>query len=74
MLRVTNTSFTQKECLRKAAEYAWLAENGSDAAAAAFAFYQARRWRSLALIARTDESGDGGKDLPSRPGVPPSTG
>lgn len=59
MWRVTNTSFTQNECLQKAVEYDWLAENSRGEAAAAYAFYQARRWRSLALVAQNDESGDG---------------
>ena len=74
MWRVTNTSFTRQECQRKAVEYAWLAENGRCEAAAAYAFYLARRWRSLALVARTDESGDDTEYPSVRLDVPRSTG
>jgi hypothetical protein len=73
MWRVTNTSFTQRGCQRKAVEYEWLAENSRCEAAAAYAFYQARRWRSFALVARTDESGDGSEDPSVRLDVPRST-
>jgi hypothetical protein len=57
MWRVTDMPFTQQECLRQAVEYTWLAENSRCQASAAYAFYKARRWKSLALVARTDESG-----------------
>jgi len=74
MWRVTKTPFTQQECLRRALDYAWLAENSRCEAAAAYAFYQARRWRSLALVARTDESGAKCEGPPDRLNVPRSTG
>lgn len=73
MWRVTNTSFTQRECQRKAVEYAWLAENSRCEATAAYAFHQARRWRSLALVTRIDESDDDCKGPPVRLNGPPST-
>jgi hypothetical protein len=69
MRRVTNTSIGQQECLRRAAEYTWLAENSRCEAAAAYAFHQARRWRSLALVAEVRGSGEGCEDSPIVPVV-----
>ncbi|WP_152536299.1 hypothetical protein [Mesorhizobium loti] len=74
MWRVTNTSFTQQECLRKALEYSWLAENSRSEAAAAYAFYQARYWRSLALVGRTGESDLDCEGTPVRLDNPASDG
>jgi hypothetical protein len=64
MWRATNTSFTRQQCLGKAMEYEWLAENSRSQRAAACAFYQARYWKSLALVARSDGS-DGGDESPA---------
>lgn len=74
MRRVTNTSNTQQECLRRAAEYTWLAENSRSEAAATYAFHQARRWKSLALVAQVGESGEGCEDPPIVPEVFPIAG
>ena len=74
MWRVTNTSFTQQQCLQKALEYSWLAENSRSEAAAAYASYQARYWRSLALVGRAGESDPDCEGTPDRLDDPTSAG
>jgi hypothetical protein len=48
---IRGTSRTQEECLRRALEYEWLAENSPDPNAAAYAWDRGRLWRSLSYVA-----------------------
>jgi hypothetical protein len=57
MRRIGTTTKTREECLRRALEYEWLAGNGPHTAGAAYAWDQARFWRSLALVAQPAASG-----------------
>jgi hypothetical protein len=50
---IRGTSRTQEECLRRALEYEWLAENSPDPNAAAYAWDRARLWRSLSYVANS---------------------
>jgi hypothetical protein len=51
MRRMTTTNKTREECLKRARELDWMAENSVSRDGAAYAYDQARLWRSLALIA-----------------------
>jgi hypothetical protein len=52
---MTSTTETREQCLGRAAEWQWLADNSPNPRAAARAWDQARLWRSLALIARPSQ-------------------
>ena len=52
MWRVKQTDMTREACLRRAVELEWLAENSPTRKGWAVSLYEARRWRSLALVAR----------------------
>jgi len=55
MRRATGTTLTRAECLRRAEELAWLADQAPLEAARADLWAKARKWRSLALVAATNE-------------------
>jgi len=55
MRRITGTTLTRAECLRRAEELDWLADQAPLEAARAELWAKARKWRSLALVAATDE-------------------
>jgi hypothetical protein len=48
---IRSTSRTKEECLRRALEYEWMAENSPAPNAAAYAWNRARLWRSLSYVA-----------------------
>jgi hypothetical protein len=54
MRRIPVPTQSRDECLRRAAELEWLAENCRDARAHAELLDKARLWRSLALRAPVD--------------------
>ena len=56
---MTATQLSKRDCLRRAAELEWLAENCPSAAAAAEAWAKARTVRSLALVAADEPPEDG---------------
>jgi hypothetical protein len=65
---VGETSHTRAECLRRAQELDWMAENAPSPKGAAQAWAEARWWRSLALVAA-----DAGGAAPAPPHDPPLT-
>ena len=52
MWRITGTTFTREECLRRALQEDWMSENVPSRDGAARAWAMARKWRSLALVAK----------------------
>lgn len=60
MQRMERTSHTREQCLRRAGELDWLADNAPSAEAAAQLWAEARMWRSLALVARPAGTAGGG--------------
>ena len=52
MWRITETTLTREHCLRRALELEWLSENSRSPNGGAQAWAEARRWRSLALVAK----------------------
>jgi hypothetical protein len=56
MRRIATTTKTREECLGRAIELEWMADNSPSPAGAAYAWDQARLWRSLALLARPAEA------------------
>ena len=52
MRRITHVQEGREECLRRANDHEWHSENCPDPGVAAWCHEQARKWRSLALIAQ----------------------
>jgi hypothetical protein len=70
MRRIVSSPWSREECLRRAREDEWLAQQCRSAAGAAELFDRIRLWRSLALVA-APEHPTGPAGGPS-PGSPPA--
>ena len=55
MRTIVSTDKSKEECLRRALEYEWLAENGRCQRFAAYHYDRARLWRSLYYLAKPAE-------------------
>ncbi len=54
MRRISSVTETREQCLRKALQYEWQSENSRSEVAAAWAWDQARLWRSMTLVAEPE--------------------
>jgi hypothetical protein len=52
MRTIRSTDKSKEECLRRALEYEWMADNSPNPNAAAYDWDQARLWRSLFYVAQ----------------------
>ena len=52
MRRITYVDQTREECLQRAQNYEWRSQDTANRPYGAFLHEQARKWRSLALIAK----------------------